>query len=89
MELHESFDQGLFDGLIEEPASRKTKKEFKPWHNPRKQLVRKEQWIYFTSKYLANILSGRTTLKYFSLPGDDLLDVRVFHDSICEPKKYN
>lgn len=87
MEIHESFDQGLFDGLTEEPASRKTKKEFKPWHNPRKQLVRKEQWIYFTSKYLANILSGRTTLKYFSLPGDDLLDVRVFHDSICEPKK--
>lgn len=87
MEMHESFDEGMFDDFTEEPASRKAKKPFKPWHNPRKQLVRKEQWVYFTSYYLKAMLSERTTLKYFSLPGDDLLDVRVFHDEICEPNK--
>ena len=67
--------------------------ELLPWHKPRKQLVREEQWIYF-SRRLIERLKGRPGLhepqdgpaevRYLTLPGIDYLDVRQLADLCCE-----
>lgn len=62
-----------------------TLKTFAPWHKPRKQWVRQEQWRKEIGHLIEKIrpqLDDRP-LKYFSLPGLDLLDVRVVHD-VCD-----
>ena len=60
-------------------------KEFKPWHKPRKQWVRLEQWRNETERLLGELnLDGRP-LRYLSLPGKDMLDIRVFAQ-LCQNK---
>lgn len=85
MSTQERFDDGLFSDFTIEPEGRTEKIIFQPWHNPRKQLVRKEQWVHYIKENHESILTGRKTIKYFSLPGDDLLDIRVLHNEICLP----
>lgn len=62
------------------------KKEFLPWHKPRKQFVRKEQWCYYINELASEISKEGGTLTYFGLPGDDLLDIRCFGSNVCEPR---
>ena len=60
-----------------------------PWHRPRKQLVREEQWMRF-SRRLIERARGRPGLsapqgaepevRYLTLPGIDYLDVRQLAD---------
>ena len=57
----------------------KKKTGFKPWHKPRKQWVREKQWRDQTNELLNNI-DCQNGLSYLSLPGVDMLDVRVLHD---------
>ena len=57
-------------------------KEFKPWHKPRKQFVRRKQW----SALLRGIYEDRgpnDPLRYLGLPGTDLIDLRYLHEQIC------
>lgn len=64
-------------------------KEFLPWHKPRKQYVREEQWCAQVSKLLDDVAAGsfaEDTVTYCGLPGSDLLDIRCFHDAICVPR---
>lgn len=61
-------------------------KTFLPWHRPRKQFVRNHQWCEQMVKLLEEYTPGNQTLKYFGLPGIDLLDIRYFHDQVCLPK---
>ncbi len=82
-----NFIDDMFEGIQESPEGRIIKNNFFPWHNPRKHLVRIEQWIHYISHYLKKPLKGATQLKYFSLPGDDLLDIRTIHDEICLKNK--
>jgi hypothetical protein len=59
-------------------------KQFRPWHRPRKQFVRREQW----STQLKRLFAGRSDdapLHYLGLPGVDLLDVRYLYEEICGP----
>ncbi|KAF0220416.1 MAG: hypothetical protein FD174_1317 [Geobacteraceae bacterium] len=65
------------------------KSDFKPWHKPRKQWVRKFQWIQEVEKLSQQLRfeNGRP-LKYLSLPGKDLLDVRCIH-GWCQANKVN
>lgn len=59
--------------------------DFKPWHHPVKQVVRHYQWAALTKKLIEDRPRGASQiLKYFTLPGADLLDVRVLAE-ICEP----
>lgn len=67
------------------PDDRK-KKQFLPWHKPRKQFVRQAQWVVQINKMVDDIMPENNTLKYLGLPGDDLLDLRYFHQHICVPK---
>ncbi len=62
------------------------KVHFKPWHKPRKQWVRYHQWLsgmnLLFDKYLDK---DNTELRYLSLPGDDLLDIRMLGEG-CQRK---
>ncbi|MBK4119347.1 hypothetical protein JHE03_23990, partial [Pluralibacter gergoviae] len=79
----QNFLDGLFDEIKESPEGRATKSTFSPWHHPRKHLVRLEQWVYFINFLLEKKIKKTEKLKYFSLPGDDLLDVRTIHEEVC------
>lgn len=61
-------------------------KEFKPWHRPRKQWIRVKQWKQETLRLVDAIILTDRPLTYLSLPGDDLLDVRVIYEA-CERKQ--
>lgn len=57
------------------------KKSFQPWHLPRKHYCRLKQWAYHTQKLqkelkISNPAQERP-LRYLTLPGDELLDIRV------------
>lgn len=92
MEDNFSNDQ---DGLISEifgtttyeAQGRTEKKEFKPWHRPRKQFVREKQWGDDILNLVRDLNPENKTLTYLGLPGDDLLDLRYFHDRICKPNE--
>ncbi len=57
-----------------------------PWHRPRKQFVRREQWVKLSDRLIAKVLGtpalppqldGRFEVKYLTLPGLDYLDVEM------------
>jgi len=64
-------------------ATIERKAVFKPWHHPVKQIVRARQWAALT-KRLVDERSDCAKLRYFTLPGPDLLDVRMLTD-VCHP----
>ena len=56
--------------------------DFKPWHKPRKQFVRREQ----LSALLLRLYEQRNPgdpLCYLGLPGTDLIDLRYLHEQLC------
>ena len=63
-----------------------SKKDFLPWHRPRKQFVREKQWTEQLLKLVTDSPPETGVIKYLGLPGDDLLDLRHFHDKICVPR---
>ena len=66
----------------EEPA---VDRGFKGWHKPRKQWVRNEQWSKETEALISRLRLDGRPLRYLSLPGEDMLDVRVLAD-LCRKK---
>lgn len=82
----ERTDDGMFPITAYEAPSRE-KKPFLPWHRPRKHFVRHEQWQQ-QIEFLVN--AGQLehqTIRYLGLPGTDLLDIRHFHRTLCEPQE--
>lgn len=77
----------IFGTTSYEAQARAEKKEFKPWHKPRKQFVRDRQWCNEILELVNEVAPTNNTLTYLGLPGDDLLDLRYFHDQICKPNK--
>ena len=57
-------------------------KEFKPWHKPRKQFVRREQLSALIRRLYRRRESG-DPLRYLGLPGTDLIDLRFLHEQFC------
>ena len=57
-------------------------KEFKPWHRPRKQFVRREQWLALLRRLYEKREPGEP-LRYLGLPGTDLIDLRYLHEKLC------
>lgn len=56
------------------------KRSFMPWHKPRKQWLRKHQWLHEIEKLRKHVRFSETRpLRYMSLPGTDFLDVRYLH----------
>tara|TARA_R100000687_G_C6451925_1_gene165736 strand:+ start:1543 stop:2757 length:1215 start_codon:yes stop_codon:yes gene_type:complete len=61
------------------------KTQFLPWHHPVKQIVRKYQWGNLTKRLFdERTPEHRGVLRYFSLPGKDLLDIRYLSDRLGE-----
>ncbi|WP_419920325.1 PP_RS20740 family protein [Candidatus Poriferisodalis sp.] len=80
---NEELVAGIFGGLDYEMAEL-ARREFKPWHRPRKQFVRREQWAEQVRRLYAN-RPPEDPLRYLGLPGTDLIDLRYLHDQICRP----
>lgn len=77
-----SFADGIVEiGAYEAPSPEK--KHFLPWHRPRKQFVRENQWCKQIDLMLQDAPRSDDVLKYLGLPGVDLLDLRHFHSVIC------
>ena len=58
---------------------------FAPWHKPRKQFVRKEQWMRHIRGIILKLqdkghFDNNEPFKYLTLPGPDLLDVKQVAD---------
>lgn len=49
--------------------------KFEPWHRPRKQYVREEQWLS-EYQWLGGQRPDGATIRYLGLPGADMLDLR-------------
>lgn len=60
------------------------RQNFAPWHHPVKQLVRKTQWEALVARLVRDNAPDGNVLRYFTLPGADLLDVRVIAEG-CTP----
>jgi hypothetical protein len=60
------------------------RQNFAPWHHPVKQLVRKTQWEALVTRLIKDNAPDGNVLRYFTLPGADLLDVRVISEG-CAP----
>ena len=61
---------------------------FAPWHKPRKQYVRREQWMRHIQGVIDKLrqngdLNGERPFRYLTLPGPDLLDVKLVAD-LCD-----
>ncbi len=61
--------------------------DFKPWHKPRKHYIRIKQWCHEAVNliHLLQLQEG-DELRYFGLPGEDLLDLWVLK-GVCEKAK--
>jgi hypothetical protein len=67
------------------PFPERSERKFQPWHKPRKQYVRRMQWRRELG-FLIRDIGDINELRYLTLPGSDLLDIRYLADSICRPK---
>ncbi len=72
-------------GITEYKRVAERRREFAPWHRPRKQFVRKSQWVACLRDIYADRDPG-DHINYLGLPGTDLLDLRIFHEEICVPQ---
>ncbi len=81
----EGFADSIFQtNTYEAPMPSQIKRNFLPWHRPRKQFVRSFQWCYEVQELIKAKPPAEGVLKYFGLPGDDLIDLRHFHSVICQ-----
>lgn len=67
-------------------AALPAKREFLPWHRPRKHFVRTHQWCTEIASVLDGSQRDDGVVRYLGLPGADLLDLRCFHSELCEPR---
>lgn len=72
------------DDLIKDIAPKKVAheepeidKKFMGWHKPRKQLVRRDQWLTEVSNLLPQLRLEGKVLRYLTLPGQDMFDIRL------------
>ncbi|MEB0047830.1 MULTISPECIES: hypothetical protein [unclassified Pseudomonas] len=64
------------------------KTKFLPWHKPRKQYIRNNQWnsVIVSLVDALDLKNKSRSLEYLSLPGPDLLDVRSLY-AVCADKE--
>ena len=78
---HDDLTAGIF-GDTEYVPAKTERKEFKPWHKPRKQFVRREQLSALLQRLYKKREPG-DPLRYLGLPGTDLIDLRYLHEQLC------
>lgn len=79
----------LKDFLPVQPAKpvAPAKREFKPWHKPRKQYIRRKQWCQEIGSLLKkiDIQMDNKVFRYLTLPSEDMLDIRVLESALERP----
>ena len=80
-DVQDDFASGIF-GDSEYVLPQAEPKQFKPWHKPRKQFVRREQLSALLLR-LYEKRESRDPLRYLGLPGTDLIDLRYLHERLC------
>jgi hypothetical protein len=55
-----------------------------PWHKPRKQWVRREQWTPQIAELLGDLQLAGREFRYLTLPGEHLFDVRHLHSLFAQ-----
>jgi hypothetical protein len=72
-------NDSLLDDVLPPVPAREDlgRREFQPWHRPRKQLIRLQQWRKEVQRLIDDLRLGERPFAYFTLPGEDLLDIRV------------
>ena len=80
-DLEASFQESVLPVEVDKRAVPLPLDKLEPWHSPRKQYIREQQWEYY-AKRLIETLKERNSfeagkLKYFSLPGIDHFDVEI------------
>lgn len=81
-------DNALLDDIFpseEYAAAMPPTRAFKPWHRPRKQYIRLEQWCHHIKAARNDWNLEEFPFRYLTLPGADLLDIHLIHDEFCEP----
>ncbi len=81
-------DTHLTDGVFKAPSAvfEGGKKEFQPWHKPRKQYIRTFQWDKEARELIDEIeFRDSRPLSYMGLPGEDMFDIRAL-SKICLEK---
>lgn len=88
----QEFGLGILDSDIDdflpmrpilcEPA----KRPFRPWHKPRKQFIRRNQWCHEIGRLIETIAfpPDNRVLRYLSLPSEDMLDIHTLVSSLNE-----
>ncbi|WP_139187236.1 MULTISPECIES: hypothetical protein [Pseudomonas] len=73
-----------YDDVAHAKVSLKTK--FLPWHKPRKQYIRNNQWnsVIVSLVDALDLKAKARSLEYLSLPGPDLLDVRSLYTACAD-----
>lgn len=69
------------------PFPARDPRDFAAWHRPRKQYVRTHQWARELLFLARDLKLDGGELRYLTLPGPDLLDVRHVHDTVCKSRK--
>ncbi len=88
----ESYDgDDLVAGAVAAPAAQLEeevvgKKDFLPWHKPRKHYIRIKQWCSHTQKLAQRCKQEFEfrSFRYLGLPGPDLLDVRLIQGALVK-----
>lgn len=82
MSMEDDLDlySGIFPGQAAQHLSDQEvghTKQFAPWHMPRKMWVRFNQWGKECERLIRNLHISDRPFRYLSLPGDDLIDIRI------------
>jgi hypothetical protein len=72
------------DGPVPFPAN--AERKFQPWHRPRKQYVRNAQWSREIGILARDLKLANGELRYLTLPGTDMLDIRHIAETVCIPR---
>lgn len=80
-DLEASFQESVLPAEVDERAVPLPLNKLEPWHSPRKQYIREQQWEHYTKCLIRTLKKGNSfeagKLKYFSLPGIDHFDVEI------------
>lgn len=91
-ELFENDESECHDEAIGRTTNALQSKSYMPWHKPRKQWVRENQWWKSLEKLLVDNpgpFSTEKSVKYFGLPGGELLDIDYLTKKMGESAFFN
>lgn len=74
---------------FEYEAATPSEKKFYSWHKPRKQFVRKGQWVKQLQDMLKSDFDDISEISYLGLPGHDLLDLRCIYNDVCRDGEFD